>query len=1026
MPTRIVDVQFPLAGLNRANAFSKQQEAPYTTYDAENVRPRDRELDRLTGGSRPGLSMYSDTTNASVSPVQMLKTVSVKKEDDFSVWEDTFDYSAMSHYSTIPNLASTALPTISNGMATAPASTTTTVSFMVPTPTGLDADSPLCISVFNVTDPQATGSLQHNINIYFGMAGNGDEDNCYYLECLRPSDTSGWGFTLYKVTAGTRGSVLASGSYAEIKPVDGWIDVELNGTSFVAYYRGTQVASATLSVAVSSSVPRVGVGLKTNSATASHPVQISRVSLQYYTTSPRDSARRRLVTAIGGVMRRESFRGRLTASTSPMQINSTGLVEATESGQRLFIADNPALIAQGTDGEFSSSGTVFDSDSVSDWTALITNARRGDYYLQVDPLPRPITTAIATSYVFSGDDLQATKFTDGMYGKNPSITIYVTNGTLSLSTVSGLVFVAGDGTDDATMGFYSNAATPELRWAAIAAALTNATYTSTATNNIYAELSLSITGAYQSRVDTVKVKKQIDSSDTSQTQELLEFTTNFEIDAVASGNLTVTGGPAATTTGLTWRLLRCPKVYDPLADEEAAVASGTDGVITSSSIFDSATYTAWATTLAGKDLSKYAVQILSGSTITAEYPIVGFNSSNIAGDTDHLLIGPATNATGLTFQIARRDKLIRWTARRGEVPVGCSIIARYQDRLVLAGNARSPQNWYMSRMGDPHDFQYSDVDVGAAVMGINSQAGVIGEPITALIPYNDDNFFFGGRSSLWLLRGNPAGGGRIDNVSYVIGVLSSTSWCHGPLGEVIWLSRDGIYYTSPQCLSCEPIPMSRDKLPREFLDINPDMYYISMAYDVRARGVHIFITPKTTGTSSSLPAGVRHWFIHWETKSFWPVSFANKAHNPILACTFTAPSPEDSGVLVAGYDGDIFRFSRSTSRDNLTDMTSYVNFGPLPIVNSPYHRGIIRTIDVVMGETSADTTWSLYEGDTAESVATATTAFQTGTFTEGAQTTIAPLMGGSNWRMKISSTGPWAFSSATAVISQLGKDRSYA
>jgi hypothetical protein len=99
---------------------------------------------------------------------------------------------------------------------------------------------------------------------------------------------------------------------------------------------------------------------------------------------------------------------------------------------------------------------------------------------------------------------------------------------------------------------------------------------------------------------------------------------------------------------------------------------------------------------------------------------------------------------------------------------------------------------------------------------------------------------------------------------------------------------------------------------------------------------------------------------------------------------YTTISPIDSGVIIAGHDYNIYRYSRNSWSDDQRVMNSYANIGPMPIVNSPYHRGIIRTIDVVMGETSEDTTWTLYEGDTAEAVATSTTAFQTGTFTEGA------------------------------------------
>jgi len=62
---RVLDIQFPAGGLNKALAY--QQQPPYTTISAMNVKPRETYEGRLRGGSRPGLVLeYSDTSGLSI------------------------------------------------------------------------------------------------------------------------------------------------------------------------------------------------------------------------------------------------------------------------------------------------------------------------------------------------------------------------------------------------------------------------------------------------------------------------------------------------------------------------------------------------------------------------------------------------------------------------------------------------------------------------------------------------------------------------------------------------------------------------------------------------------------------------------------------------------------------------------------------------------------------------------------------------------------------------------------------------
>jgi hypothetical protein len=72
----------------------------------------------------------------------------------------------------------------------------------------------------------------------------------------------------------------------------------------------------------------------------------------------------------------------------------------------------------------------------------------------VNTVPGPQTTAQDTPKVFSSGNSNQISVADVDAGSNPiKITLTGTNGTITLSTIAGLSFVTGDGTDDATMMF---------------------------------------------------------------------------------------------------------------------------------------------------------------------------------------------------------------------------------------------------------------------------------------------------------------------------------------------------------------------------------------------------------------------------------------------------------------------------------------------------------------------------------------------------------------------------------------------
>mgnify|MGYP003328263939 CR=1 FL=1 len=1014
--TKVSQILFPLGGVNKSLAF--QSQAPYTTCDACNVRGRDKDFDRMTGGSRPGLVSYAPVET---SKPQLLDGVTVKQADGFDFWEDSFQYDSMSHYPAMltPSSFST-LPSVSNGFAYP--SDGLRCGFSIPDISSFDSSKPFRLGVYLCPGDRNPASVK----LYFGSSVSGQFLNASACAKMDNSGTAAspgqYQFNAYRIDGTAAGSIgysdYANGGTSSRVWREGWFEVDVSGASFTLYWNGRGIMSHTLSASLTNSQRYMGVAIEGGGAGTTQ--RIARVRLQYKKTTASDLSRQRLVSIENGILYREKYFGSMAASNSAVRFSTTKKLASAEIAQKLYILDDPSPIASGTNGVIAAG--VFSDSSFSSWSSYFTTANKEQFYFSVEQSPTSSSSGLPNTRVFFTDAEVLESPEPGLifFAKHTrgSITLTATGGTITLGSTANITISAGaDGSSTVTFNSSTADPTPEKYESDIRSACNNMRFDATSTNITSADIQVTQTGWYTS---SFSITKPLGITDP------IVGRTRYDIASVSSGNVTLKLASIAGTK-LSWSLYRCPKSYDITADEDDvySIRSGTtNGQFrvtsegTNPDTFTVASITDWDANLRGIDISKYEIQRLSGSTVMARYDITS------APATAYLKISknqdPLGTLSSQSWQIARKDAIKPWIATRGEVPTGCSLIARYQDRLVLAGSSLEPANWYMSRMSDETDFTYTDTDVGAAVKGSNSNAGTIGQHITALIPYNDDNFFFGAQDSLWLLRGNPAGGGRIDNVSYKIGVVSGTSWCHGPAGEMIWLSRDGIWTTNPTCLSCEPISVSREKLPRELIDINPQSFTISMAYDVRDRGVHIFLTPNVDDYTKC-PANTKHWFLHWESKAFWPVRYANAKHNPVFAKQISSPSSEDNCVVMAGLGGGLFRHSWTSNLDELYSISSYVDIGPLNMSDG-FSRGMVRSIDFSMAEASNDTSWAIYAGDTAESASSETSAFMSGVFDSGRQFTAYPMMSARAWRLRISGTSGWAFASAIGTGAVGGRD----
>lgn len=460
---------------------------------------------------------------------------------------------------------------------------------------------------------------------------------------------------------------------------------------------------------------------------------------------------------------------------------------------------------------------------------------------------------------------------------------------------------------------------------------------------------------------------------------------------------------------------RTQKLY--FADTSGPRFSGVDGVVAANGTDLTAASVADWTALSIDPYSDLCVLSKVDDDATG---VVGTYTITAVGANKLVLADTGGAISTCTYRIERGPKiydpsdksLVMWTATTGTAPTGCDLVARYRDRLMLAGG----HQWYMSRAGDPLDFDYgaASTDEGRAVAGSNTEAGDLAQDITALVPFADDYVVFGHTSEVWMLQGDPASGGRIDNVSRVYGITGANAWCVTPEGLLVALSRDGLWKMAPRG---RPEPMSRDRLPRELIDIDTTLYIPSIAYDVRDNGIHVYLTP-------SEAKGQLHFWFDWRAQSFWPVDLQD-GHEPTALFDHSSQATEDAAVLHGGRDGKIRRYSDLAATDDEHAISSYVLYGPIAPGMADYREGIVQQLTAFLSLRSGDVLWSLHYGATPEEAMTATST-ESGTWRSGenpvdrirrrAPWVFLRLAGGGDNRS-------WAIEGITAILETVGVRR---
>lgn len=284
------------------------------------------------------------------------------------------------------------------------------------------------------------------------------------------------------------------------------------------------------------------------------------------------------------------------------------------------------------------------------------------------------------------------------------------------------------------------------------------------------------------------------------------------------------------------------------------------------------------------------------------------------------------------------NRITYLTATAGTVPVDCRIVVTWQGAVWFAGAPDAPHILYASRTGDITDYDYFALpeDEGGAFATIDDNEGLIGEPITALMPQTTDTMVVGCLDSMWAIKGHPRRGGSVESISTKIGPLGQGAWAKAPDNTLFVLTKVGIVTIAPQDGSI-PALISKEKIPNELigLEFDPLDPTISMAYDTVWNGL---IINKRGDNEQS-------WWFDPQYGGFHKMALTVSGPPTVMLTFPSLDSATASGCLFGGEFG-LYRFDAMGV--NETPVWS-VFIGPIKISPNALLKSKVETVKVVLG-----------------------------------------------------------------------------
>lgn len=415
----------------------------------------------------------------------------------------------------------------------------------------------------------------------------------------------------------------------------------------------------------------------------------------------------------------------------------------------------------------------------------------------------------------------------------------------------------------------------------------------------------------------------------------------------------------------------------------------------------------------------------------------------ITGLKDRLLI-PVTNGTNAMstekFQIMMQSAFNRtfmvdgtrskvfnlatnqidtWTATAGTLPSRCRLLALYRGRMVSAGKVDDPHNYFMAASGSPFNYDYSPAvtTVTQAVAGNNSDAGLIGDIITALIPFSDDTLIFGGDHTIYRMTGDPAAGGTVDLVSDQTGMAFGKAWAKDPTNMLYFWGQDGIYRMSAD--SGKPENMTKGRIDLRISSVDLAFNRILMEWNFQQDCLMVLIIPSSSTELCRFLVWDRRADAWWEDE--YPLAIG-----PSWMMAYDSGAADDSAVIFGSRDSYLREIDpASVTGDDGTAITSRVRAAPF-IAETHDREVILNTVMPVLGKGSGPVNLDVYTGQSAEDCQTAALPRVRRLIAHaGRNASMRHKVRGYAIQLALSHTGmlPWALEGLTAGFDDSGLPR---
>jgi hypothetical protein len=299
-------------------------------------------------------------------------------------------------------------------------------------------------------------------------------------------------------------------------------------------------------------------------------------------------------------------------------------------------------------------------------------------------------------------------------------------------------------------------------------------------------------------------------------------------------------------------------------------------------------------------------------------------------------------------------------ATEGVLPENPRLCCAYRRRLVVARFDSDPTLWACSRTAVPADWDYAaDPVETAAVIGNSGVVGTPADPITALIPYQNDLLLFGCPGSIYQLVGDPGYGGRLERLTSETGVVGPRAWVFDGRDVLWFIGNAGLMRWSPGMT--EPEPVSAGRIPA-LSELDATAYFVQMGYDPWDQTVTVYLTP-VDGTTAGT-----HIVYHVPTDAFVSEDQYQPDHGPWAVAQPYGSKASDRRALLGGNDGYVRRLVEGTNGDDGSAITAEIEI-PIPDISSGMRHYITKAIMAWGSSGSGSVTWRWFTGTSPEAVA---------------------------------------------------------